>query len=263
MGRSLAVDDSARHLSGARQELLPARPLAQRHLRRVRAGFRLDSNAVRRAALFRYGAMATIAVASLAMLGAWGWSYTSNKSLISTAGAAVEDYRIAAKEELSRKEISGAERFPAAISRSLPRISASCAPCRPATRIWTSRRRSARLSGWSSATGCSRHRRSLPQRAGADVALATDPAAGAADHRLHERPDRRLRGAQGLSDARRQGAEGRGRFRGRLDDAGLGRQSASGQDQRTTPARNSRSTFKTCWTLAARTARHSSSTARW
>ena len=46
----------------------------------------LDRNAVRRAAIFRYGAMAPIALASLAMLGAWGWSYTSNKSLISSAG---------------------------------------------------------------------------------------------------------------------------------------------------------------------------------
>ena len=53
--------------------------------------------------------MAAIGIAALALLGAWGWSYTSNKALIATAGAAVEDYRIAAKEELSRKEISGAE----------------------------------------------------------------------------------------------------------------------------------------------------------
>jgi type VI secretion system protein ImpL len=110
MGRSLAVDDSARHLSGRGKSFF-LHDLLRNVIFAESGWVSLDRNAVRRAAIFRYGAMATIGVASLAMLGAWAWSYSSNKALISTAGAAVEDYRIAAKEELSRKEISGAEQI--------------------------------------------------------------------------------------------------------------------------------------------------------
>ena len=110
MGRSLAVDDGARHLSGRGKSFF-LHDLLKNVIFAESGWVSLDRNAVRRAALFRYGAMGAIAVASLAMLGAWGWSYASNKSLISSAGAAVEDYRIAAKEELSRQEISGAEQI--------------------------------------------------------------------------------------------------------------------------------------------------------
>ena len=46
---------------------------------------------------------------SLATLGAWGWSYASNKALIASVDASIADYRVAATDELSRTEISGAE----------------------------------------------------------------------------------------------------------------------------------------------------------
>ena len=108
MGKGLAVDDSARHLSGRGKSFF-LHDLLRNVIFAESGWVSLDRNAVRRAAIFRYGAMTTVAVASLAMLGAWAWSYSSNKALISTAGAAVEDYRIAAKEELGRNEISGAE----------------------------------------------------------------------------------------------------------------------------------------------------------
>ena len=43
------------------------------------------------------------------MLGAWGWSYASNKALIASVDASIADYRVAAADELSRTEINGAE----------------------------------------------------------------------------------------------------------------------------------------------------------
>ena len=69
----------------------------------------LDRGAVRRAAILRYSTMALIAVVSLAAIGAWGWSYASNKALIASVDASIGDYRVAATDELSRKEISGAD----------------------------------------------------------------------------------------------------------------------------------------------------------
>ncbi len=110
MGRSLAVESPHRHLSGRGKSFF-LHDLLRNVIFAESGWVSLDRNAVRRAALFRYGGMAAIAIASLAMLGAWGWSYARNKALISAAGASVEDYRIAAKEELTRKEISGAEQI--------------------------------------------------------------------------------------------------------------------------------------------------------
>ena len=180
-----AVDDSARHLSGRGKSFFLHDLLTQRHLRRVRLGFaRQERGATRRGLPLRRDGRDRASPRSR-LLGAWGWSYSSNKALISTAGAAVEDYRIAAKEELSRKEISGAEQISGAdltviashLSAAAHHAGRLCAygrddAARRDLRAGAARPPACRIGGH------------LPQRAGADAALAPHPAAGAADHRL-------------------------------------------------------------------------------
>ena len=186
MGRSLAVDDSARHLSGRGKSFFLHDLLKQRHLRRVRLGV-AGPNAVRRAAVFRYGAMAAIAVASLAMLGAWGWSYASNKALIAIGRR--RDRRLPRSPP---RKSSAARRFPA--PRRSPATTSRCI----ASYLSAAAHHAGRLRAYATtatplgetfgleparpaARGVRDH---LPQRAGADAALAPDPAARAADHRL-------------------------------------------------------------------------------
>ena len=60
--------------------------------------------------------MSAIAVASLAMLGAWGWSYANNKALISSAGAAIEDYRSPPRTSSAARRFPAPSRFRAATS---------------------------------------------------------------------------------------------------------------------------------------------------
>lgn len=65
-----------------------------------------DRRAVRREAILRYGALAAVALATVAMLGLWGTSFWQNRQLVRTAEAALADYELAAQEELSRTEIA-------------------------------------------------------------------------------------------------------------------------------------------------------------
>ena len=161
MGRSLAVDDSgAPSVRAAARASSCTTCLKQRHLRRVRAGFRWTRNAVRRAAIFRYGAMATIARRLAGHARRLGLELRSNKALISSAGAAVDDYRIAAKEELSRKEISGAEQIS---GDDLTAIASHLSQLRTMPAGYAHTDETTPLGetfGLSSATGCSPHRRS-------------------------------------------------------------------------------------------------------
>jgi type VI secretion system protein ImpL len=108
MGRKLAIDSGGQHLSGRGKSFFLHDLLTQVIF--AESGWvSFDKGAVRRAALLRYGGMAAIACISVLTLGAWGWSYASNRALISAAGSAVEDYRVDAGQELGRTEISGAE----------------------------------------------------------------------------------------------------------------------------------------------------------
>ncbi len=65
-----------------------------------------DMNAVRRAAIIRYGALGLICIVSAALLSAWGVSFASNKSLISATDSSAEQYRVNAADELKRTSIS-------------------------------------------------------------------------------------------------------------------------------------------------------------
>ncbi len=64
-----------------------------------------DRRAVRRAAVLRYGGFGVITLATLAMLGLWGLSFWQNRQLIQTAQAALAEYEIAARDELTASEV--------------------------------------------------------------------------------------------------------------------------------------------------------------
>lgn len=64
-----------------------------------------DRRAVRRQKAMRIGGFAAAALAGLAMLGLWGWSFWQNRQLIRTAQAAIADYELAARDELSQSEL--------------------------------------------------------------------------------------------------------------------------------------------------------------
>ncbi|MBT0957257.1 type VI secretion system membrane subunit TssM [Alphaproteobacteria bacterium KMM 3653] len=64
-----------------------------------------DRRAVRRQAIFRYGTMTAITLATMGMIGLWGMSYFQNKQLINTADAAVSDYELSAQEELTSGKV--------------------------------------------------------------------------------------------------------------------------------------------------------------
>lgn len=108
IGRGLPIAQDGRHMSGRGKSFF-LHDLLAGVIFSESGWVSLDRGAVRRAAAIRYGAMAAIGIGSLALLGAWGWSYASNKALIASVDAAIADYRVAASDELSRTEISGAE----------------------------------------------------------------------------------------------------------------------------------------------------------
>lgn len=60
-----------------------------------------DRKAVNRSAGLRYAGFTLVGLATVGMLGAWGYSYWANTSLVRSAQAAMSDYELAAREELS------------------------------------------------------------------------------------------------------------------------------------------------------------------
>src|SRR5690606_23271399 len=65
--------------------------------------------AVRRAAVLRYGAVGALALVAAGLLGAWGISFASNRSLIAATDNAVEQYRVNADAQLKSNTISDTE----------------------------------------------------------------------------------------------------------------------------------------------------------
>ncbi|PXA96874.1 type VI secretion system membrane subunit TssM [Nostoc sp. 3335mG] len=65
-----------------------------------------DLRAVRIAAAFRYGAMALIGLVSIGLLGVWGWSFYSNRSLISGTENFIASYRVTAEPNLTATVVS-------------------------------------------------------------------------------------------------------------------------------------------------------------
>ena len=109
IGRSLAApQEGGRHMSGRGKSFF-LHDLLKNVIFSESGWVSLDRAAVRRASALRYSAMAVIALVSLGMVGAWGWSYANNKALIASVNSSISEYRVAAADELSRTEINGAE----------------------------------------------------------------------------------------------------------------------------------------------------------
>lgn len=65
-----------------------------------------DRTAERRAAIARYGSISAIALVAAAVLGIFGWSFATNKSLITSINQAMEHYREAAQPALKSATVA-------------------------------------------------------------------------------------------------------------------------------------------------------------
>ena len=155
---------------------------------------------------------------SLGLLGAWGWSYVSNKALIAATDSC--DRRLP-RQRRRRAQAATTISDVDAISagRRRHRSTSSCAPCRSATSTRDEPTPLGETFGLQPARPAASRPRETTYRQALErmfrsrliLRLERQIEASMND------PMRRLRGAQGLSDARRQGAEGRRRPGRRLD----------------------------------------------
>lgn len=65
-----------------------------------------DRNAVRRSSVTRIAVTSVMVLASLGVLGAWGYSYFNNRQLVASVQNAMADYELAASEDLKAVEVS-------------------------------------------------------------------------------------------------------------------------------------------------------------
>ena len=65
-----------------------------------------DAKAVGRSNFMRIAAFVGMALITVGLVGGWAYSYYLNRQLIASAEAAVEEYEIAAKEELREPAVS-------------------------------------------------------------------------------------------------------------------------------------------------------------
>ena len=66
----------------------------------------MDRSAVRRSAFLRYGTMAVAGLATALLIGAWGWSYFNNDTLIANTDQFVANYRVNADDLLKATTVS-------------------------------------------------------------------------------------------------------------------------------------------------------------
>jgi type VI secretion system protein ImpL len=105
MGRVLSGPTGAHHLSGTGKSFF-LHDLLKKVIFAEAGWVSFDKGAVRRAAFLRYGGMAAVGLVFVSALGAWGWSYAQNKSLIDATENAIAEYRVAADAELKRDTVT-------------------------------------------------------------------------------------------------------------------------------------------------------------
>ncbi len=105
MDRSFGESGVSRHLSGQGKSYF-LHDLLKKVIFAEAGWVTRDMSAVRRAAVLWYGALGLISVASMAMLGIWGWSYAQNRALITATEDAVAEYRVIADPMLKSDTIS-------------------------------------------------------------------------------------------------------------------------------------------------------------
>ncbi|MCV0395825.1 MAG: type VI secretion system membrane subunit TssM [Rhizobiaceae bacterium] len=105
MGRDFGAVGAADHFSGTGKSFF-LHDLLMKVIFAESGWVSYDRNAVRRAAILRYGALGTIAAVCVAMLGLWGWSYVNNRGVIAATENTMAEYRVVADPELKRDTIS-------------------------------------------------------------------------------------------------------------------------------------------------------------
>ncbi|GLQ58044.1 type VI secretion system membrane subunit TssM [Devosia nitrariae] len=69
----------------------------------------VDMRALRTSQALRYGTLGLVGVATVALLGLWGWSFVNNRSLIADTEQFVSDYRVNAGELLTAATVSDSD----------------------------------------------------------------------------------------------------------------------------------------------------------
>lgn len=106
MGRGFdAGGATARHMSGAGRSFF-LHDLLTKVIFAEAGWVSVNVAAMRRAMVVRYGSIAAIGLATVLMLGAWGWSYASNRALIRATDNAVAEYRVNADTFLKASVVS-------------------------------------------------------------------------------------------------------------------------------------------------------------
>ncbi|MYZ50269.1 type VI secretion system membrane subunit TssM [Propylenella binzhouense] len=105
IGRSAGGMAAARHLSGSGRSYF-LHDLLTKVIFAEAGWVSFDRAAVRRARVLRFGSMAAIALAGALLLGAWGWSFATNKALINATETAADEYRVNGAEQLAATTIS-------------------------------------------------------------------------------------------------------------------------------------------------------------
>jgi type VI secretion system protein ImpL len=108
IGRSFGSQTQTAHMSGTGRSFF-LHDLLTKVIFAESGWVSRDMNAVRRAAVLRYGAVAALAIVAAGLLGAWGISFASNRTLIASTDNAVEQYRVNADAQLKSNTISDTE----------------------------------------------------------------------------------------------------------------------------------------------------------
>lgn len=66
----------------------------------------LDMGAVRRSKIFRWGLASIIGIVTVGLLGAWGWSYFNNETLLQNTDQFIANYRVNAADELEATTVA-------------------------------------------------------------------------------------------------------------------------------------------------------------
>jgi len=105
IGRSFGGVDAHAHLSGAGRSFF-LHDLLSKVIFPESAWVSHDRVAARRAAMLRYGGFGVMTLLAAALLGAWGLSFATNRSLIASTDNTVEQFRLAADQALKSTTVA-------------------------------------------------------------------------------------------------------------------------------------------------------------
>lgn len=105
MDRSFGSQSGSRHMSGGGKSFF-LHDLLSKVIFAEAGWVSVNLAAMRRAMAMRYGAIAAICLATVALMGVWGWSFASNRALIRATENSVDEYRLNADGYLKATTVS-------------------------------------------------------------------------------------------------------------------------------------------------------------